>query len=155
MGYNVGLIKRTMNEGDFFSALSFSGFFYRAGDIVALMLAIRKFGDKYGYNGMYFLAALHAAEEIEKRVGFFDLFFLDDVHGRTSAYKINKRLLLAGFFARAPFPDSITHITRVRKVYKLTDKGRESLRYFRTEYMRHQKLSKKARLKMMESLNTF
>lgn len=151
----VKRVKMLYNDGDFLPALGYSGNFYRTGDLVALLMANRAFGYEYGINGLYILAVLHAAEELERKTGFFSFNILKDVFDYPNSYALCKKLYNRGLFCPRPFPLDITHITRQRKVYVLSDKGKEALKYFRTEYMKHQKLSKKARLKMMESLNTF
>ena len=151
----VRAVKQIYNDGNFLPALGFSGEFWRAGDLVALLIANKHFGAEYGLNGLYVLSIIHAADEMERKLGFFSFNLLDDVFGYANSYLYCKRLDRRGFFCPRPFPLDITHITRQRKVYVLSDKGKEALKYFRAEYMKHQQLSKKARLKMMESLNTF
>ena len=151
----VKRIKQQYRGYSFAPALGFTGKFWRAGDFISFMLANKSFGAKYNLNGIYYVSQLHCAAEIEKGTGFFTAYLMEDVLTRRLAYGMNNRLIKEGFFTRVPFPNEISHIIKKRKCYQLSDKGREALRFFRSEYMKHQKMNKKAKLKLLEQINEF
>lgn len=146
----VRAIKAIYGNDSFLPALSYSDSFCRAGDLFIYQLVLEETNSRFGLRGAG-LSVLLACNEIEVKTGILTPKAFQPVLTYRYSYTVIERLRVGGLLAPAPFPLQFSHIKRICKCYTVTDKGREAIEFFYSEYKRHLKEAKKGKLRKADS----